>query len=97
MKPNFVLFIVFVVGVVSSIPETATELKHAVVNSREALIGSTVYEYDEKGRIRFMKMYSPAENNAELVKTEFVYEGENRDPLKTEVTSIVEKKIRLIQ
>jgi hypothetical protein len=87
----------FVVGIVSSVPETATELRRVIVNARETVIGYTLYEYDEKGRIRFMKMYSPAGNNAELVKTEFVYEGENRDPIKTEVTSLVEKKIRLIQ
>lgn len=87
----------FVVGVVSSIPETATEMRRVVVNTREALIGSTVYEYDEKGRISIMKMYPPAENAEELVKTEFVYEGENRDPSKTEVTSLIEKKTRLIQ
>ena len=87
----------FVVGIVSSVPETATELRRVIVNARETVIGYTIYEYDEKGRIRFMKMYSPAGNNAELVKTEFVYEGENRDPIKTEEKSLVEKKIRSIQ
>jgi hypothetical protein len=87
----------FLVGIVSSIPEAATELRRVVVNTRETVVGYTVYEYDEKGRIRFMKMYPPAENVAELVTTEFFYEGENRDPSKTEVTSMVEKKIRLIQ
>ncbi len=87
----------FVVGIVSSIPETATELKRVIVNARETVIGYTLYEYDEKGRIRFMKMYSSAQHDKELVKTEFFYEGAERDPLKTEVTSLVEKKIRLIQ
>jgi hypothetical protein len=87
----------FVVGVVSSIPVTATELKHAVVNSRETVIGYTVYEYDEKGRIRFMKAYPPVEHAEELVKTEFFYSGDSRDPFKTEVTSVVEKKMRIIQ
>jgi hypothetical protein len=74
----------FVVGIVSSIPETATELRRVIVNARETMIGYTIYEYDEKGRIRFMKMQSPAQQDAELVKTEFFYEGENRDPLRTE-------------
>jgi len=87
---------VFVVGVVSSIPETATEMRRVVVNTREALIGSTAYEYDEKGRISIMKMYPPAENAGELVRTEFHYEGENRDPSRTEVMSLIEKKTRLI-
>jgi hypothetical protein len=87
----------FVVGVVYSIPETATEMRRVIINTREALIGYTAYEYDEKGRIRSMKMYPPAANAEELVKTEFIYEGENRDPSKTEVTSLIEKKTRLIQ
>jgi hypothetical protein len=86
----------FVVGVVSSIPETASELRRVVVNARETVIGYTIYEYDEKGRIRFMKMQSPARQDEELVKTEFFYEGENRDPLRTEVTSIPEHKVRMI-
>jgi hypothetical protein len=87
----------FVVGVVSSIPETATELRRVIVNARETVIGYTLYEYDEKDRMRYMKMYSPAEPDTVLVKTEFFYEGENRDPSTTEVTSLVEKKIRLIK
>ena len=87
----------FVVGIVSSIPQTTAELRRVIVNARETVIGYTLYEYDEKGRIRFMKMYSPAGNSAELVRTEFLYEGENRVPMKTEVTSLVEKKIRMIQ
>jgi hypothetical protein len=86
----------FVVGIVSSVPETATELRRVIVNARETVIGYTLYEYDEKGRIRFMKMHSPTRNDAELVKTEFLYEGENSDPLRTEVTSIPEKKVRII-
>jgi hypothetical protein len=86
----------FVVGVVSSIPDTATELRRVIVNARETVIGFTLYEYDEKGRIRLMKMYSPAQPDAELVRTEFFYEGADRAPLKTEVTSIPEQKVRKI-
>ena len=87
----------FVVGVVSSIPVTATELKHVVVNSREMVIGYTVYEYDEKGRIKYMKVYPPAEHAEELVRSEFFYSGGSSDPYKTEVNSVVEKKMRTIQ
>jgi hypothetical protein len=87
----------FVVGVVSSIPETATELRKVVVNTRETVIGYTVYEYDEKGRIRNMKLYPPLESAEELVKTEFFYTEGNEVPSRTEVTSMVEKKVRLIR
>ncbi len=86
----------FVVGIFSSLPETALELKRVIVNARETVLGYAVYHYDEKDRIRFMKLYPPAENAAELVKTEFFYESESKDPYKTVVTSILEKKIRMI-
>jgi hypothetical protein len=86
----------FVVGGVSSIPDAASELRRVIVNARETVIGYTFYEYDEKGRIRCMKMYSPAQTDAELVRTKFFYEGEDREPLNTEGTSIPEQKVRKI-
>jgi hypothetical protein len=86
----------FVVGIVSSIPETATELRRVIVNARETVIGYTLYEYDEKRRIRVMKMYPPGEQAEELVRTEYYYMGDGDIPSKTEVTSPVEKKVRVI-
>jgi hypothetical protein len=87
----------FVIGLVSSVPATAAELKHVIVNAREMVIVYTVYEYDERGRIRFMKLYPPQEYPSELVKTEFFYSEGSVDPYKTEVTSVVEKKVRLLR
>ena len=86
----------FVVGIVSSIPEAASELRRVIVNAREMVMGYTLYEYDEKGRIRFMKLYPPEEHAEELVTTEFHYAGDSDIPSKTEVTSLVEKKMRMI-
>jgi hypothetical protein len=87
----------FVVGVVASIPETAKELMHVIVNARERVIAYTVYEYDEKGRIKFMKLYPPEEHAEELVRTVFYYTGDGDVPSRTDVTSRVEKKVRTIQ
>jgi len=87
----------FVVGIVSSIPEAANELRHVIVNAREMVMGYTVYEYDEQGRIRFMKLYPPEEHAEELVRTEFYYTGNSDVPSKTEVTSVVEQKTRLVR
>lgn len=86
----------FVVGLVASVPETAVELKHLIVNAQEAVLGYTVYEYDEKGRVRFMKLYPPVEHAEVLVKTEFFYQGDAVIPFKTEVNSLVEKTVRLL-
>jgi len=87
----------FVVGIISSVPETMSELPRVIVDAREKVVGYTVYEYDERGRIKFIKLYPPVENNAELVKTEFFYEGMNEAPYRTEITSLIEKKVRMIQ
>jgi hypothetical protein len=43
-----------------------------------------------------MKMYPPEEHAEELVRTEFYYTGDSDVPFKTEVTSPVEKKKRMI-
>ncbi len=87
----------FIVGVASSIPVTATELKHAVENSRETVIGYTTYEYDEKGRIKYLKTYPPAEHAEEIVRTEYFYSKGSNDPYETEVTSPAEGKTRTIR
>jgi hypothetical protein len=87
----------FVVGVVSSIPVTAEELKRVVVNTRETVIGYTTYEYDERGRIKFMKLYPPEEHAEALVTSEYFYRDDGKDPERTEVTSMVEKKVRTIR
>ena len=87
----------FVVGVIASIPETATELKRVVMNTREILTGSREFIYDDKGRIRLMMLYPPVEHAEALVRTEFFYEGTGDIPERTEVTSLAEKKVRVVR
>jgi len=86
----------FVVGVIASIPEMASELRRVMVNTRETVIGRTEYTYDEAGRIRFMKLYPPAEHAELLVKTEFIYDSTGDEPVRTEVTSVPEKRVRTV-
>jgi hypothetical protein len=87
----------FVVGLVASVPAAVQELRNVVVNARETVLGYAVYEYDEKNRIKFMQLFPPVEHAEALVKTEFFYEGGGEEPSKTEVTSLVENKVRLVQ
>ncbi len=87
----------FVFGLAAGIPATAAVLRNVVVNTREMLIGYTLYEYDEKGRLKFMKLYPPIDHTAELVKTEFFYSNASGEPMQAEVTSIVEQKKRMIK
>jgi len=86
----------FAVGVVESIPEAAAELKKVIVNAREQVVSYTRYEYDEQGRIAFMRMYAPGDRPVELVRTDYSYSGAEVLPLKTVVTSYPENKVRTI-
>ncbi len=86
----------FVVGVVASIPETAVQLGHVVVNARETVIGRAEYQYDGQNRLRFMKLYPPDEPAEVLVKTEYIYEGNSDIPARTVVNSTAEHKVRTI-
>ncbi len=86
----------FVVGVLASIPETAIELKKVIVNAHETVIGRREYIYDERGRIKFMNLYPPPEHSEALVKTQFIYDGGGETPVRTEVISVAERKVRTI-
>jgi len=43
-----------------------------------------------------MKMYPPEEYAEELVRAEFYYTSDSDFPCKTEMTSLVEMKVRMI-
>ncbi len=86
----------FAVGVATSIPEAAAELKKVIVNARENVVSYTRYEYDEQGRIASMRMYAPGDSPVELVRTDYSYSGAEALPLKTVVTSYPEDKVRTI-
>ncbi len=57
----------FVVGIIASIQETATKPGHVIVSTRLKEVGYAVYEYDEGGRVKFMKIYPPEEHSGKLV------------------------------
>lgn len=86
----------FVVGLIASIPETATELKNLVVDTKEVILSHTYYEYDKQDRLTAMKMYLPGEREKEAVRTIFYYRAGDRDPEQTEVMNFVEHTVRTI-
>ncbi|HYA88548.1 MAG TPA: hypothetical protein VEI57_15960 [Nitrospirota bacterium] len=61
-------------------------------NARETVVDYTTYEYDEKGRIKYMKMYPSGKQVEALMRSEFVNAAGSIDPDKMEVTSVIEKK-----
>jgi hypothetical protein len=86
----------FVVGVLTSIPEAAKELQHVIVNTRETVIAYRTYSHDDQGRIRFMKLYAPDERAEPLVTTSYLYAGKDTTPVRTEVVSAAEQKVRQV-
>jgi len=54
----------------------------------------TVCEYDERVRIKYMKLYPPVKHPEELVITVFPYTGGSNAPSRMEVNSLIEKKVR---
>lgn len=87
----------FVIGVVSSIPEAAGEMKNLMVSSKEKLISFTRYEYDARDRLMRMKMYAPSDPPTEVVRTDFFYKEENTAPFKTEITSYPDNQVRTLE
>lgn len=87
----------FVIGVVSSIPEAAAEIKNLFVSSKETLLSYTIYQYDARGRMMRMKMYAPSDPPTEVVRTDFFYRDDNIVPLKTEITSYPDNKVRTLE
>lgn len=86
----------FMVGTIASIPETAKELRRVIVSAGETVTGYRDYTYDDRRRIRFMKLYPPEERGAPLVRTEFFYEGTGMVPVRAEVSSMAEQKVRQV-
>jgi hypothetical protein len=86
----------FVIGIGASIPVALQEVGTLMADN-EALLGFSEYAYDERGRIRSMRIFQPDEMQRELVKTEFNYRGDDTAPFETSVYSRPEDKIRTIR
>ncbi len=85
----------FVIGLVDGVKQTALELSKVVVNGEHA-VTSTTYEYDSRGRLMYLRMYTP-DRKQELVRTEFWYEDAGTRPVRTLVKSLAEGKEREIK
>lgn len=83
----------FVIGVVDGIRHTALELGKIGLHGNEQVVTCTFYHYDSQNRLVLMRMLSP-DRKQELVRTEFVYEGDAEAPVRTTVKSRAEGKER---
>ncbi len=85
----------FVIGLADGVRHTALELGK-VVSGTEQVVTCTLYDYDDLNRISVMRMLTP-DRTRELVRTEFMYQGTDRQPVKTIVKSLVEEKERAVK
>jgi hypothetical protein len=85
----------FVVGVVAGVVSAGEELRYAVLSPRETAVSSTVYEYDQQGRLKRLRMFLPDEKT-EVVRTEYFYGDGELVPVKAESRSYPENKVRTI-
>lgn len=85
----------FIVGVVAGMVSAGEELRCAVIGPRELVLSSTVYEYDQQGRLKRLRMFLPDEKT-EVVRTEYVYADGELVPGKAESRSYPEDTVRTI-
>lgn len=85
----------FVVGVVAGVISAGEELRHAVLRPQDAVMSATVYEYDQRGRLKRLRMFLPDEKT-EVVRTEYFYSDGEPAPVKAESKSYPEDKVRTI-
>lgn len=86
----------FVIGIGDGVRQTAIELRKFMLDAGEQVITCTMYEYDFRGRLVRMRMFSP-DRRQELVRTTFEYAGFGTRPERTVVESLVEGTQRNIR
>jgi len=87
----------FVVGLFACIPSAAKEFGLILVDKQEILISYARYEYDDLGRLIYMRTFHPSNPPIEVVTTEFLYVGKELVPSETRVTSHPEGTIRTVE
>lgn len=87
----------FVVGLFACIPEAVKEIGHIMINKKEVLLSFTEYEYDDLNRLDRMRTFHPSNPPVEIIKTDFIYEGNERIPAETRVISYPEGAVRSVK
>jgi len=77
----------FVVGVVDSMRVTVQEILKVVQGNRERALTYTTYGYDTAERLMLTRMYKADGSGEEVIRTEFSYQGESREPFESVVTT----------
>jgi hypothetical protein len=86
----------FVVGIHDSVPASVEEIKKLGIKKQEVILGYSVIERDNSGRMARIISFSPPPDEAKLSETGFFYEGDASTPSRAVNYSVPEKRTRVI-
>jgi len=75
-------FVGFVIGVIDSIPTAAKEIAKIFDRDKEIIFSYSIYEYDDKNRLKSYSIFAPGQENRLVAKGEFFYKGNELYPSK---------------
>jgi hypothetical protein len=87
----------FVIGVADGIKTSAEEVYKVVLGNYEQIVTYTTYAYDACDRLVLMRMYKAVESRQELVRTEYTYEVDSAEPMKTVITNYPVGTVKTLQ
>lgn len=86
----------FIIGVADGIKTTAEEVGKVVLGNYEQAVTFTTYEYDAYDRLFLMRMFKADETRQELVRTEYLYETDDAQPVKTVITTFLDGTVKTL-
>ncbi len=86
----------FVIGLVDGIKTTAEETMKVVLSKYEQVIAYTTYSYDARDRLVLMRMFKADDSRQEVIRTEYLYEGESTAPAKTVITTFPDGQVKTL-
>jgi len=87
----------FIIGVADGIRTTAQEVGKVVIGKQERVVAYTTYSYDAHDRVTLTRMYRADDPRQELVRTEYDYQSDSKEPLKTTITTFPDGTTRFVE
>jgi hypothetical protein len=87
----------FVVGVADGIRATVEEVGKVLTGKQEQVVAFTTYGYDGHNRLVLTRMFKADGTRQELVRTEYAYEADERDPRKAVIATFPDNTVRVLE
>jgi hypothetical protein len=86
----------FIIGVADGIKTAAQEVGKVVLGNYEQVVTYTTYAYDARDRLFLMRMFKADDSRQELVRTEYTYEADAAEPVKTMITTFPDGTVKTL-